>query len=179
MGGRESWDAWNSPNNELLTEILGAGAAVTGLGFRQVVISTVPDTGSWRWDAVTAFSSSHADSYIIELAPGAGDGPGTGTYDSGGILLLQDVPEPFGPLPPLPVGDDGQLFIQLFEDPDDLENAIDANYTAGSYDVAYIAGAPVPAASSAFLLGLALTLTLVGIWRISTTRRRGSATPEI
>ena len=162
MGGRQSWDFWDSSNNELFSEILGAGAVVTGVGWRELGISTVLATGSWRWDAITSLYSSHPDAFFVDVAPGAGDGPGAGVYSSGGIIDLGDFD-----IDNLPIGDNGLLFVQLWEDPDDLENAIDANYTSGAFDIAYIAGTPVPAVPTAVLGVLAILLLVSGSWLLT------------
>ena len=162
MAGRESWDFWDSPNNELLSEILGAGAEVTGVGWRQLEIVTVPDTGSWRWDAVISLYSTHPDGFFLDAAPGAGDGPGAGIYSSGGILDLGDLD-----IDNLPIGDDGLLYVQFWEDPDDVEDAIDANYPGGAFDIAYISGVPVPTVPAAALAGLGLLLLVSGGWLIT------------
>lgn len=168
MEGRQSWDFWNSPNNELFSEILGGGAVVTGVGWRDLAIATVPDTGSWLWDALTSLYSSHPDSFFIDIAPGAGDGPGSAVYSSGGILNLGDFD-----IPNLPIGADGLLLVQLWEDPDDLENAVDADYLGGVFDIAYIAGTPVPTAPVTALVLLALLLVASGSWLIANFWARG------
>lgn len=174
MGGRESWDTWNASSNEILSEILGAGSVVTGVGWRQLGIATVPKTGSWRWDAVTSLYSSHPASFFLDIAPGAGDGPGTGVYNSGGILDLGDFN-----ISDLPIGDDGILTVQLWEDPDDVANAVDANYTGGNLDVAYVGGAPVPATPAVVLAGIALLLLGTGVSLIARKAARGSSATDI
>jgi len=159
MGGRQSWDFWDSSGNELFSEILGAGAVVTGVGWRDLAIATVPDTGSWLWDALTSLYSSHPDAFFIDIAPGAGDGPGSAIYSSGGILDLSDYD-----IANLPIGDDGLLLVQLWEDPDDVEDAIDADYLGGAFDIAYLSGTPVPTTPTTALVLLALLLFASGSW---------------
>ena len=178
MAGRQSWDDWNSSNNEIFTEVLGAGAQVTGVGW-DLTISTVPETDSWLWDAVISLYSSHPDTFFLDLSPGAGDGPGTQDYSTGGIVNLQDVPPPDGPIPNLPIGADGNLFIQLWEDPDDAPDAVDANYTRGSLDVAYIAGQPVPTIPGSALALLALLLAAGAVWWLSNRSVRESRPKKI
>jgi hypothetical protein len=175
MGGRRSWDTWNSLNNELFNEVLGAGSWVTGVGWTELGIATVPETGSWRGDAVTTLASSHPESsFFLDIAPGFGDGPGAATYSSGGILDLGDFE-----ISNLPIGDDGVLYIQLWEDPDDVENAVDANYTGGTLAIAYIAGQPVPTIPVSALALLALLLTVTGIWLLSRKPARESRAKAI
>ena len=159
MGGRQSWDFWDSTNNELHSEILGAGAVVTGVGWRDLAIATVPDTGSWLWDALTSLYSTHPDAFFIDIAPGAGDGPGSAIYSSGGILDLNDFD-----IANLPIGDDGLLLVQLWEDPDDVEDAVDADYLGGAFDIAYVSGTPVPTTPITALVLLALLLFASGSW---------------
>ena len=166
MTARESWDTWNSSNNEIFAEVLGAGAQVTGVGW-DLTIATVPETGSWLWDAVISLYSSHPDSFFLDVSPGAGDGPGTADYSSGGVIDLGSVPPPDGPIPNLPIGTDGELLLQLWEDPDDVADAVDADYTRGTFTIAYIGGEPVPAVPLSVLTWLALLLLGSGAWLIS------------
>ncbi len=162
--GYNSWDGLHAPPNEILQELLGAGAIMTGIGW-DVTITT--QGGSWLSEAVTYFDGQDLDDSGLFLTPGVGDGfPGTASYSSGGILDLTDVM-----IPNIPIGDDGTLYLEFFESFDDAADAIDATYDPTStYDIAYIAGAPVPTVPTAAMILLAVAL--VGLGSLLLRRRQ-------
>ncbi len=161
LTGRESWDFFGSSNNEILTEILGPAAEVTGVGWN-LTIQTVAAT-SWLHEAVAAFYSNHEDGFGFDVAPGVGDFfSGKAAYSSGGILYLADFD-----IPDLPLGADGGLLIQLWESFDDVPDAVDARYPSGSYDLAFTSGAPVPALPPVGLAILALLILAAATWLLA------------
>jgi hypothetical protein len=162
LAGVESWDAFGTPNNEIINQILGSGAIMTGIGWN-LTIATVG--GSWLSDADATFGSSSLPS--ITLTPGLGDdASGTASYSSGGIVDFTDIP-----LPNIVLDADGVLRIEFSEFFDDVLNAVDANYTSGTFDVPFIAGAPVPTMPGVGLLVLLVVLLAAGTLLL---RRRAS-----
>ena len=146
LSGLESWDFFGSTFNTILTEQIGAGSTITGIGF-DVSIDTV--SPSYLEEAIISFSNT-SGSDGIDLTPGLGDNfAGSASYSSGGLVDLSDV-DGLGTDLRFDVDADGLLVIELWEDYDDEEAAVDATYGAGSYvTIEYI-----PAPASAALLGL-------------------------
>jgi hypothetical protein len=160
VGGTNSWDEIGDSSNEIITQAIGAGAIVTGLGWN-VTITTVG--ASWLSEVAADFNG------IISLTYGVGDdAPGTATYSSGGIVDLTD-----NAVPNIPADAAGNVVIEFFESFDDVPDAIDATFDSGSLDVAFIAGAPVPTLPIAAMLVLVVMLLALSAWFL---RRRTSET---
>ncbi len=122
----ESWDGIDDADNVI--QNCFTGSAITGVGWTAVTIETVG--ASWLSEATMLFSNSSgsADPNAINLAVGSADGaPGVGTYDSGGVVNFADIP-----LADITSNGDGMFPIQFFESFDDVADAIDGNYTAGT-----------------------------------------------
>lgn len=121
--GLESWDELDDADNIVIDLDIGAGNQLLGVSW-DIGIATVGL--SWLSEPIILHSSSagSADPNGINLTIGLGnDAPGDQDFSSGGVLLFSDVP-----LPPVVAGADGILQLQLFEDFDDVADAVDANY---------------------------------------------------
>jgi len=123
----------------------GNDAVMDGLGWDVTIHALDP---SWRSEAVIYFDDAvNPDGVGVHLTPAVGDNsPGTGTYSSGGIIDLGDVPIPDVPLP------DGWLRVELYESWDDYADAMDAEYLTGSK--LYVSVHPEPV--TIMLLGLGI-----------------------
>lgn len=132
-----SWDALDSANNVTLVVPLGVGAIMTGIGW-DVNITTVG--GSYLNEAVMYFDGEDLDGSGLFLTCGSADAaPGTGAYFSAPVDLSDNA------IPDIPIGADGNLYIQFYESYDDLADAIDADFTLpSSLTIDYIAGAQPP-----------------------------------
>lgn len=143
--GVASWDSAGDTDNVVMSVDLGAGAIVTGIGW-DVAITPVGE--SWYSEATALFTDS-GGGQGVEVAPGTGDDEaGFGVaraYSSGGIVYLADS------LIPDMVLDDGILRIEFFELFDDVEDAIDAQWS-GTLDIVTLV--PVPAAAWLLLSGI-------------------------
>lgn len=148
-----SWDLEDDASNVVLTFDLAALAGqpsgtameMTGLGWN-VFQSTVGP--SWGQEMTASFEDS-AGTPGVYLGPSASAAPIVGVQNnsSGGILDLTD-----NAIPNIVLAD-GILQIEFFETYDDVANAIDGNWLAGSsFDIAYKV---VPAPGAMGLLGLA------------------------
>jgi len=126
ISGVQSWDSFGSPNNTLMVNgDGGAGKLMTGIGW-DVTIATVGS--SWLSEPVIYFDGSDLDGSGLFLTPGAADGfPGTASYSSGGPIDLTD-----NGIPDIPVLADGLIHMEFFESFDDVSNAVDADFLAGS-----------------------------------------------
>jgi hypothetical protein len=168
ISGVESWDELDDPDNTVLTECLGNGAFMTGIGWN-VTLTTVG--GSWLSEAVTYFDGQDLDGSGLFLTVGVGNGmPGSMNFDSGGILDLTD-----NGIPNIGIGDDDTLYMQFFESFDDVSYSPDAFYEDGSaYDIAvlgYNAGVcgdgfdiSVPTLNTVGLIVLMLLLAGLGMF---------------
>jgi len=156
IGGTESWDALLDPSNTVLVVPLGTGAAMTGIGW-DVSLSTVG--GSWLSEARFYFDGSDQDLSGLFLTPGFADAtPGTASY-SNPVINLGDYA-----IPDIPILADGNLYIELNESFDDVGDAVDANWLAGSeLTIRYSGGGPpvVPTVSEWGLI-LLTALLLIG-----------------
>jgi hypothetical protein len=120
--GVESWDLLGDPSNTVLTEFVGEGNAMTGLGW-DLTITTVG--ASWLSEAMIYFDGQDLDGSGLFLTPGVGFGqPGSMQFSSGGILDLTD-----NGIPNIPIGDDDRLYLEFFESFDDVSDAADAFYS--------------------------------------------------
>jgi len=153
MTGAESWDAPGAPVNQILEEVMGTQAIMTGIGW-DVTITTVGP--SWLSEATIAFDNIEGGGDVF-LTPGVADGePGTGTYTNAVIDLTDNglVDIPFS---------DGILYSELSESFDDVANAIDANYDSGSLTIRVTPGIEVPTLNEYGMLALVLTLVVGGL----------------
>jgi hypothetical protein len=163
--GVESWDLLDDPDNTVLTECLGEGAAMTGVGW-DVTLTTVG--ASWLSEAVTYFDGQDLDGSGLFLTVGVGNGmPGSMTFSSGGILDLTD-----NGIPNIVIGDDDNLYMQFFESFDDVADAVDAAYDPTStYDIAVLGfncitgfDPSIPTLNTVGLIGLMLLLAALGMF---------------
>ncbi len=168
LDGVEHWDLLGEPENTVLSELLGEGASLTGIGWN-ATLETVG--GSWLSEARTYFDGSDLDGSGLFLTIGTGDGmPGIGTYSSGGILDLTD-----NGIPDIPVLADGLLHIDFHETFDDNADAVDSFYpvaegAGSSYDLAgigFVSNVPIieiPTASTLGLIALFIGLAALGVY---------------
>jgi hypothetical protein len=165
ISGEQSWDALNDASNTVLLIPLGAGASMTGIGW-DVNLATVG--ASWLNEARFYFDGSDQDLTGLFLTPGAGNNfPGAANFTSGGPLDLTD-----NGIPDIPILADGNLWIQLNESFDDVNDAVDADWTAGSeLTIVYEGGAPaVPTVGEWGLVTLGVVL-LGGVVFMSLRRK--------
>lgn len=138
----ESWDAKDSANN-VITNCVN-GSSITGFSYSDVTINTV--AGSFFSEAVIYFSDSNGNNGL-RLTTGAGDDTsGTKSFSSNGVLDLTD-----NGLEDIVSLSDDSFLIQLYENIDDAENAIDARYTDGTVTVLGVD--LVPSNDCPFLMG--------------------------
>lgn len=166
ISGLQSWDALNDPSNTVLAIPLGAGAAMTGIGWD---VNLTTQGGSWRSEARFYFDGSDQDASGLFLAPGIADASsGSGSYSSGGVLDLTD-----NAIPDIPILGDGNLYIQLYESFDDANDVVDADWTApSSLTIKYSGGGP-PAVPTVGQWGLVLLgVGLLGGVVVMTLRRK-------
>lgn len=124
--------------NAALGGVAGADAFVTGLGW-DTTITTVG--ASWLSESAYDFAGQ------IFLSPGAGnDAPGTMAFSSGGILDLSD-----NGLPDI-LAAGGILSVEMFEQFDDVADAIDSNQV-GILTLAVDYKVPAPAGLAVLGLG--------------------------
>lgn len=141
-----SWDFEGAPGNtntpwgDIDWANCSCDVRITGIGW-DVNISTFGD--SWLSEATMRFEDA------LYLTVGAGDDfAGSASYSSGGILDLTSLTTPLDFF----LSADNILDIEFFESFDDVENAIDAIYGAGS--TLTIQYELVPAPGALAILGL-------------------------
>ncbi|NKI34199.1 IPTL-CTERM sorting domain-containing protein [Wenzhouxiangella sp. XN79A] len=121
--GIDSWDGLDDADNIVVDLDIGAGNALTGVGW-DIGIATVG--ASWLSEATIQHSDStgSSDPNAINLRVGVGsDAPGDQDFTSAGaIVVFAD-----NALPDIVAGPDGILRLQIFEGFDDNPDAVDAN----------------------------------------------------
>jgi hypothetical protein len=171
ISGVESWDLLDDPDNTILTEALGAGATMTGVGW-DVTLTTVG--ASWLSEAITYFDGQDLDGSGLFLTVGVGNGaPGSMSFDSGGVCL--DLTD--NGIPNIPIGNDGNLYMQFFESFDDVADSADAAYEDGSsYDICYIERqippTEIPTLNTVGLVVMLLLLAGLGMFFLTRQLRR-------
>ncbi|NOT29394.1 MAG: IPTL-CTERM sorting domain-containing protein [Planctomycetes bacterium] len=172
ISGEESWDPLDDPSNTVVVVPLGVGAAMDGIGW-DVNLTTIG--GSWLSEARFYFDGSDHDLTGLFLTPGVGNNFG-GTnvnFTSGGVIDLTD-----NAIADIPVLGDGNLYIQLYEGFDDVGDAADATWVAGSeLTISYSGGGPpaVPTVGEWGLIALGVML-LGGVVVVTMRRKRQLAT---
>jgi hypothetical protein len=170
ISGEDNWDLLNDPSNTVLSVPLGAGASMTGIGW-DVNLTTIG--GSWLSEARLYFDGSDQDLMGLFLTPGIGnDFSGTNVnFASGGIIDLSD-----NAIPDIPILGDGNLYIQLHETFDDLADAVDSTYEAGSTLMIVYEGAPaVPTVGEWGMIALGASL-LGGVVFVTLRKKSGLQT---
>ena len=169
ISGTQSWDALNDPSNTVLTVPLGAGASMTGIGW-DVNLATVG--GSWLSEARFYFDGSDQDLSGLFLTPGAGNSFSGSAHFANPVIDLTDVG-----IPDIPILADGNLYIQLNESFDDVNDAVDANWNGPStLTIVYDDAAAVPTVGQWGLIGLGVVL-LGGV--VVMSLRRGTTRPAM
>ena len=165
VGGEQSWDLLGDPSNTVLSVPLSAGAEVTGIGW-DVTCQTVG--GSWLSEAQFAFAPSTG---VVEvfLTPSATGSPGTESNASP-IVVLADVGIPNIALA------DGTLLIELDETFDDIGDAVDADWTAGSLTIQHTGSAGGVPTVGQWGLILLTTLLFAGVVGRSVSSRKTAPT---
>jgi len=172
ISGEQSWDLLDDPSNTVIAVPLGAGAIMTGIGW-DTNLTTVG--GSWLSEARFYFDGSDHDLMGLFLTPGVADGfSGSGSYSSGGIIDLTD-----NGIPDIPVLGDETLYIQLNESFDDVADAVDADWTAGStLTIVYEGGgAAVPTVGQWGMIFLGVAF-LGGVVVVSLRRKPAAVTAD-
>lgn len=121
--GIDSWDGLDDTDNIIIDLDIGAGNALTGVGW-DIGIASVG--ASWLSEPTILHSDStgSADPNGINLTVGIGnDGPGDEDFSSGGVFVVFAD----NMLPDVVAGADGILRLQIFEGFDDVPDAVDAN----------------------------------------------------
>jgi len=165
ISGEDSWDGLNDPSNTVLVVPLGAGSAMTGIGW-DVNLTTIG--GSWLSEARFYFDGSDQDLMGLFLTPGVGNNVGgtNANFSSGGPLDLTD-----NGIPDIPILADGNLYVQLYEGFDDVPDAVDANWVANSsLTIVYDGAAGVPTVGEWGLIALGAVL-LGGVVVVSLQRK--------
>lgn len=136
ISGEQSWDSLYDSSNTILYVPINAGDLMTGIGW-DVNLATIGY--SWLSEARFYFDGSDRDGYGLFLTPGYLDGtPGTGYYTNSVIDLVANG------IPYIPIQADGQLWIELFEGYDDVNDAADADWLTTSLLTIEHGGAPSP-----------------------------------
>jgi len=121
VAGEQSWDLLGDSSNTILSIDLGAGTKVTGLGWD---VTHVTQGGSWCNEARFTITDS-AFGQGVFLTPSGTGSPGTET-NSSPVLLFSDLGIPNIVLA------DGTCLIELNETFDDVADAVDCDWTAGT-----------------------------------------------
>ncbi|KAA0216703.1 MAG: hypothetical protein DYG94_12950 [Leptolyngbya sp. PLA3] len=151
-GDVESWDFELDSSNVVAVFDMGGPATIHGIGW-DVTLSTVG--ASWLTEAYVNFGELGGTPGLY-LHPGAGtNSPGTASYSSGGIIDLTDngIPDV--------VMASGMLRLEFFESFDDVADAVDAYWRAGSTITLDMTLVPAPGA-----------LALLGLGGLAIRRRR-------
>ena len=120
LTGVDSFDELDSPLNTYKTYDLGAGKLVDGISWN-LTLSTFGE--SWLSEATVLITNADGDGVVFNAGFGD-DLPGTATYADGASLV--DLGLSFS------TAADGKLYLQFFEDFDDVTGAVDATYTSGT-----------------------------------------------
>ncbi|MCK6476851.1 MAG: hypothetical protein L6Q35_08480 [Phycisphaerales bacterium] len=122
-----SIDPYGDPLNVVLSNNIGAGSHVTGIGWD---VTLFADSPSWLSEMVVSFESSSV--FYVQLTPGVGDNiSGTKSYSSGGVVDLIGLGLDFY------VDGDGLLHMEFFEGFDDFANDWDGIWQSGTITVQY------------------------------------------
>jgi len=141
LSGMDSWDLFADADNVVLNTAIGANSHIVGIGW-DLTFATVG--ASWLSEATISFEDS-AQAGGVFLAGSGTAAPGTETNSSGGIFDLVGTGLDFF------LGADGMLRMELFEDFDDVADAVDGSYLSGSsVQIQYV----VPAPGALAMLGL-------------------------
>ncbi|MBL4772721.1 MAG: hypothetical protein JKX98_03705 [Alcanivoracaceae bacterium] len=117
-----SWDGLDDPSNVIANCV--SGDSITGFSWTDLTLET--EGASWLSEAVILFSDS-AGGQGIAFTLSATNAPGVEVSSSAGIVDLTDLA-----LPDIVALADGMLQVQLYEDFDDADDVIDANFTSGT-----------------------------------------------
>lgn len=149
-----TWDLVGDSSNVVWALDMGGPATMHGIGW-DMTVQTVG--GSWLSEARMYFDDNIApDLSGLFLTPGIADGfSGTGSYSSAGILDLSDNGIPDIVLP------NGFLRLEFHESFDDVADAIDGYFLAGSTLTLDMTIVPAPGA-----------LALLGLGGLAIRRRR-------
>lgn len=171
ISGEESWDSLNDPSNTVLEVPLGAGAAMTGIGW-DVNLATVG--ASWLSEARFYFDGSDQDLTGLFLTPGAGNNAPGVAHFSNPVIDLTDVG-----IPDIPILADGTLYIQLFESFEDIPDGVDANWNNPSeLTIVFEGGTPAVPTTNQWGL-IALGGALLGGVVFMSVRRKRSLSPAL
>lgn len=152
ISGVATWDLLSDPSNVVMLVDLGAlkgvpggPVAMTGIGWDTTQTAT---GASWLSEMSIYFDDNIAPDFTgLFLSPGAGYSfPGTASFSSGGVIKLADYAIPDVNLP------NGIMRLEFFEGFDDVADAIDGIFEAGSL---LHVQCDVPEPASLALLGVA------------------------
>ena len=148
--GVASFDGPGASGNTILTFNVTPGALVNAISYN---LSLATVGASWLSEGTISFLNSNGDGVVLSAGFGV-DEPGVGTYADS--VLLSDFGLSFN------VGADGLLIVEFYESFDDVEGAIDANWTAGGITLGNIGLVPEPGTYGLMALGM---LAVVGAAR--------------
>ncbi|MCL4220469.1 MAG: hypothetical protein KJZ65_03775 [Phycisphaerales bacterium] len=148
----DSVDLELDPDNVVFVFDMGGPATIHGIGW-DVTITALGS--SWLTEAYVNFGALGGTPGLY-LHPGAGfSNPGTGSYSSGGIIDLTD-----NGIPDVVIAN-GMMRLEFFESFDDVSNARDGFWHAGSVLTLDMTIVPAPGA-----------LALLGLGGLAIRRRR-------
>ncbi|RMH13452.1 MAG: hypothetical protein D6695_03950 [Planctomycetota bacterium] len=148
----DSWDLEGDPDNVVAVFDMGGPATIHGVGWD---VSLQTFGASWLSEMVVSFGEDGGIPGLY-LTPGINDGfAGTGSYSSGGIVDLGDngIPDV--------VMASGMMRLEFFESFDDVADAVDGQWLAGSTITLDMTIVPAPGA-----------LALLGLGGLAIRRRR-------
>lgn len=140
--GVASFDGPGAAGNTVLTFNVTPGALVDAISYN---LSLATVGASWLSEGTISFLNSNGDGVVLSAGFGV-DEPGTGTYSDS--VLLSSFGLEFN------VGADGLLIVEYYESFDDVEGAIDANWTAGGITLGNIGMVPEPGTYGMMALGM-------------------------
>ena len=140
-----SMDLLDDPSNITVSNNIGAGMIITGIGW-DLTVGTIGT--SWRSEARSQWSTDAGP--FVYVTPGSGDdSPGTNSYSSGGIIDL--VVAGIG----YTTNINGNTSLQFFEGYDDYPGSADAYYLRpGTYTLQYTIPEPTFILGACLLAGL-------------------------
>lgn len=151
VAGLASWDGLYDSSNYSSTYDLSAifsgyeNFVLTGIGWDNVGLETVG--ASWLSEVTFSFESFSGVEFL-DVSPGFEfEESGTGNFSSGGLidLVAENATVTMDP--------DNLLFFHIWEDFDDVADAIDANIASGTFTLQFEAQ-PVPEPATLAALGV-------------------------
>lgn len=144
VAGILSYDEEGNALNTWKSMSIGANARVVGIGWNVTLFADAP---SYLSEMVVSFGDSASRNLYLTVGLGD-DGPGTASYDSGGVVDLVGLGFDFA------VGADGMLKMEFFEDYDDFAGDWDGRWESGTLTILTVQAIPEPGTYAMMALGL-------------------------